>query len=56
MTKFTSAAGKHASAATNPNELTGRLATWLAKPTTTLLGMTAAAAMALSVAAPAATR
>ena len=51
MTKFTTAAGKHASAATNPNEPTGRLATWLAKPTITLLGMTAAAALALSVVA-----
>ena len=50
MAKFTTAAGKHAGAATNPNEPTGRLATWLAKPTT-LLGMAAAAAVALSVAA-----
>ena len=47
MTKFASPAGKQASAATNPNEPTGRLATWLAKPTTTLLGMTATAAIPL---------
>jgi predicted SnoaL-like aldol condensation-catalyzing enzyme len=51
MTKFTTAAGRHASAATNPNEPSGRLATWLAKPTTMLLALTAAAAMAFSVSA-----
>ena len=51
MTKFTTTAGKHASAAANPNEPSGRLATWLAKPTTMLLGLTAAAAMAFSLSA-----
>jgi predicted SnoaL-like aldol condensation-catalyzing enzyme len=51
MTKFTTTAGKHASAAANPNQPSGRLATWLAKPTTMLLGLTAAAAMAFSVSA-----
>jgi predicted SnoaL-like aldol condensation-catalyzing enzyme len=51
MSKFTTAAGKHASAAANPNEPSGRLATWLAKPTTMLLGLTAVAAMTFSVSA-----
>ena len=46
MTKFTTASGKHASAAAYPNEPSGRIATRLAKPTTMLLGLTAAAAMA----------
>ena len=41
MSKFTTAACKHASAAANPNEPLGRLATWFAKPTTMLLGLTA---------------
>ena len=56
MTKFTTAAGKHASAAANPNEPSGRLATWLAKPTTMLLGLTAAAALTFSVSAGSAER
>jgi hypothetical protein len=54
MTEFTTAAGKHASGAANPIESSGRLATWLAKPTTMLLGLTAAAAMTFSVSAGAA--
>ena len=51
MSKFTTAACKHASAAANPNEPSGRFATWLAKPTTMLLGLTAVAAMTFSVSA-----
>jgi predicted SnoaL-like aldol condensation-catalyzing enzyme len=51
MTKFMTTAGTHASTAANPNQPSGRPATWLAKPTAMLLGLTAAAAMAFSVSA-----
>jgi len=56
MTRFTTAAGKHASAAANPNEPSGRLATRRAKPATMLLSLTAAAAMAFAVSAGSADR